>query len=85
MRAIYKPKELCDRKIFLNIDDPAAEAALVGKEATEAVFAEAAEAAEGEAPWRGKEGMSAEYSKHLAGVALRDALERAARFARERE
>ena len=26
MRAIYKPKALCDRKIFLNIDDPAAEA-----------------------------------------------------------
>lgn len=28
MRAIYKPKELRDRKIFLNIDDPAAEAAM---------------------------------------------------------
>jgi carbon-monoxide dehydrogenase medium subunit len=64
---------------------PEVEAALVGKEATEAVFAEAAAVAEGAAPWRGKEGMSAEYSKHLAGVALRDALERAARFARERE
>ena len=28
MRAIYKPKELCDRKISLNIDDPAAASAM---------------------------------------------------------
>lgn len=63
---------------------PEVEAALAGKEAGEAAFAEAAKVAEGAAPWRGKEGMSAEYSAHLAGVALRDALDRAAQFARER-
>ena len=28
MRAIYKPKALCDKKLYLNIDDPAAEAAM---------------------------------------------------------
>ena len=36
------------------------------------------------APWRGREGMSPEYSRHLAEVTILDALERAASFARER-
>jgi CO/xanthine dehydrogenase FAD-binding subunit len=60
------------------------EASLTGREATTAVFQEAAAKAKTAAPWRGREGMSAEYSQHLAEVSLLDALERAATFARER-
>ena len=47
-------------------------------------LADAAAAAEGAAPWRALEGMDADYIRHLAGVAVRDAIERAATFARER-
>ena len=60
------------------------EAALVGREATPAVFQQAAAKAGAAAPWRGREGMSPEYSRHLAEVTILDALERAASFARER-
>lgn len=61
---------------------PEVEAALVGKEPVEAVFREAAKLAS--APWRGKEGMSAEYSRQLAEVTISDALVRAAEHAQER-
>ena len=62
----------------------AAEAALVGKAATEEAFRAAAEAGGAEADWRGREGMSAEYSRHLAETAVFDALARAAKWARGR-
>ena len=35
-------------------------------------------------PWRGREGMSPGYSRHLAEISIMDALERAATFARGR-
>ena len=60
------------------------EAALVGREASTAVFQEAAGKAGADAPWRGREGMTPEYSRHLAEVTILDALERAATFARGR-
>lgn len=60
------------------------EAALVGREASTAVFQEAAGKAGADAPWRGREGMSPDYSRHLAEVTILDALERAATFARGR-
>ena len=63
---------------------PSVEAALVGREAVGAVFQEAAAKAGQDAPWRGREGMTPEYSRHLAEVTLFDALERAATFARGR-
>jgi aerobic carbon-monoxide dehydrogenase medium subunit len=63
---------------------PEVEAALVGREAATAVFQEAAGKAGADAPWRGREGMSPEYSRHLAEVSILDALERAATFARGR-
>lgn len=63
---------------------PSVEAALAWKEATPEVFKEAAAKAANDAPWRGREGMSPEYSRHLAEVAIFDALERAATFARGR-
>ncbi len=63
---------------------PEVEAALVGREATTAVFQEAAGKAGPDAPWRGREGMSPDYSRHLAEVSILDALERAATFARGR-
>jgi aerobic carbon-monoxide dehydrogenase medium subunit len=63
---------------------PEVEAALVGREATTAVFQEAAGKAGADAPWRGREGMSPDYSRHLAEVSILDALERAATFARGR-
>ncbi|NCA83418.1 MAG: hypothetical protein EOM72_11860 [Opitutae bacterium] len=63
---------------------PSVEAALVGREATAAVFQAAAAKAGADAPWRGREGMSPEYSRHLAEVTILDALERAATFARGR-
>lgn len=61
---------------------PEVEDALLGKEPNEALFLEAASKAD--APWRGKEGMTAEYSKHLAEVSIADALADAARHALER-
>jgi len=63
---------------------PEVEAALNGREADTAVFQEAAAKAGGAAPWRGREGMTPEYSRHLAEVSILDALERAATFARGR-
>ena len=63
---------------------PSVEAALVGREASAAVFKEAAAKAGLDAPWRGREGMSPDYSRQLAEVSIMDALERAATFARER-
>ena len=63
---------------------PEVEAALAGREAVTAVFREAAAKAGPVAPWRGREGMSPEYSRHLAEVSILDALERAATFARGR-
>ncbi|HPC19993.1 MAG: FAD binding domain-containing protein [Kiritimatiellae bacterium] len=63
---------------------PSVEAALTGKEARAGVFQEAAAQAGHDAPWRGREGMSTDYSRHLAEVSILDALERAASFARER-
>ena len=63
---------------------PEVEAALTGREATAAVFPEAAGKAGADAPWRGREGMTPEYSRHLAEVSILDALERAATFARGR-
>ena len=63
---------------------PSVEAALIGCEATAAVFTEAAKKAGADAPWRGREGMSPDYSRHLAEVTILDALERAATFARGR-
>lgn len=63
---------------------PSVEAALVGREAATAVFQEAAGKGGTDAPWRSREGMSAEYSRHLAEVSILDALERAATFARGR-
>ena len=63
---------------------PSVEAALIGREATAAVFTEAAKMAGHDAPWRGREGMTPEYSRHLAEVTILDALERAATFARGR-
>ncbi|MGD9780888.1 MAG: xanthine dehydrogenase family protein subunit M [Kiritimatiellia bacterium] len=63
---------------------PEVEAALAWKEATPEVFKEAAAKAGADAPWRGREGMSPEYSRHLAEVSIYDALERAATFARGR-
>ncbi len=63
---------------------PGVEAALAGREASTAVFQEAAAKAGAAVPWRGREGMSPEYSRHLAEVSILDALERAATFARGR-
>lgn len=63
---------------------PEVEEALVGREAVEAVFKEAAAQGGASAPWRGREGMSPEYSRHLAEVSIFDALVRAAEFARGR-
>ena len=63
---------------------PEVEATLIGREATTAVFQEAAAKAGPAAHWRGRDGMSAGYLRHLAEVSLLDALERAATFARER-
>lgn len=63
---------------------PSVEAALIGREAGADVFHEAAKKAGHDAPWRGREGMSPDYSRHLAEVSIMDALERAATFARER-
>lgn len=63
---------------------PEVEAALVGREATVTVFQEAAAKAWSAAHWRGREGMSPDYSRHLAEVSLVDALERATTFARGR-
>ena len=63
---------------------PEVEAALVGREASPAVFQEAAAKAGAAAPWRGREGMTPDYSRHLAEVSILDALERAATFARGR-
>lgn len=63
---------------------PEVEEALLGKEAAPAVFQEAAQRAGTAAPWRGKEGMSAEYSRHLAEVSIADALANAAKHAYER-
>ncbi|PKM98922.1 MAG: hypothetical protein CVU79_01335 [Elusimicrobia bacterium HGW-Elusimicrobia-3] len=60
------------------------EAALAGKEASTAVFREAAAAAGAAARWVGGEGMSADYIRQLAEVSILDALERAAEFARGR-
>ena len=60
------------------------ENALVGREASSDVFREAAAKAGNDAPWRGREGMSPDYSRHLAEVSILDALERAATFARGR-
>jgi CO/xanthine dehydrogenase FAD-binding subunit len=64
---------------------PAVEAALTGREATTAVFQEAATKAGTDARWREREGMSPSYIRRLAEVSLLDALERAALFARGRE
>lgn len=61
---------------------PEVEAALAGNVPSESLFLEAASKAD--APWRGKEGMSAEYSKHLAEVSIADALALAAQHAQER-
>ena len=63
---------------------PTVEAALVGREATPAVFKEAASKAGEDVTWRGREGMTADESRHLAEVTILDALERAASFARGR-
>jgi len=63
---------------------PEVEATLAGREARTEVFQEAAAKAGAAAPWRGREGMSPEYSRHLAEISILDALERAATFARER-
>lgn len=63
---------------------PSVEAALTGREATTAVFQEAAGKGGADAPWRGREGMTPDYSRHLAEVSILDALERAATFARGR-
>lgn len=63
---------------------PEVEAALTWKEAVPEVFKEAAAKAGADAPWRGREGMTPEYSRHLAEVSIYDALERAATFARGR-
>jgi len=60
------------------------EAALAGKEASTAVFKEAAAAGGAAAKWVGGEGMSADYIRQLAEVSILDALERAAEFARGR-
>lgn len=62
----------------------AVEAALTGREASVAVFKEAAAAAGASARWTKGEGMSAEYIKQLAEVSIADSLERAAEFARGR-
>ena len=61
---------------------PEVEAALLGNAPSDTLFLEAASKAD--APWRGKEGMTAEYSKHLAEVSIADALAAAARHALER-
>ena len=53
-----------------------------GNAPSETLFLEAA--AKADVPWRGKEGMSAEYSKHLAEVSIADALALAAQHAQER-
>lgn len=63
---------------------PSVEEALIGKEAVTAVFEEAARNAGKALPWRGREGMGTEYSRHLAEVSIQDALERATSFAQER-
>ncbi len=63
---------------------PEVEAALVGRSVDDSVLDEVARVTEGAAAWRGMEGMSPEYVRHLTGVTARDATERAMRFARER-
>jgi CO/xanthine dehydrogenase FAD-binding subunit len=63
---------------------PEVERALIGREATPAVFEEAAGKAGADVHWRGREGMSADYLQRLAEVSVVDALERAAKFARGR-
>lgn len=62
---------------------PRVEEALQGKEATDQVFADAVKLID-DIKWRGREGMSDEYARHLAEVALYDALQRAAQFAHGR-
>ena len=63
---------------------PEVERLLVGREAATKVYQEAAAASGAAVHWRGREGMSADYIRHLAEVSLVDALERAATFARGR-
>ena len=63
---------------------PSVEAALGGQQANEETFKEAAAQADADVTWRGREGMTPEYSRHLAEVTIYDALERAAAFARVR-
>jgi len=63
---------------------PEVEKAMTGRRVDESLLADVAAATEGAAAWRGMEGMSSDYVKHLAGVTARDAVERAAKFARER-
>lgn len=63
---------------------PSVEAALLEKEAVATAFQEAAAKADEDVTWRGREGMTPEYSRHLAEVTILDALERAASFARGR-
>lgn len=62
----------------------AVEAALVGREASVAVFREAAARAGEAARWVKGEGMSADYIRELAEISIFDSLERAAEFARGR-
>ena len=57
---------------------------LGGQQANEETFKEAAAQADADVTWRGREGMTPEYSRHLAEVTIYDALERAAAFARGR-
>lgn len=63
---------------------PSVEQALTGAEASVESFREAAKKAGFDAPWRGREGMSPEYSLHLAEVTIVDALELAASSAHRR-
>ena len=55
----------------------AVEDALEGRPADPALFAGAVEDGIGGLEWRGREGMSDEFARHLGGVILRDVLERA--------
>lgn len=63
---------------------PSVEAALVGREATAAVFKEAAAKSSADAKWCAREGMSADYTRQLAEVSLADALGKAAAYANGR-
>jgi CO/xanthine dehydrogenase FAD-binding subunit len=60
------------------------EEALTGQTADANLFQSIARETTKDIPWRGKEGMSEEYSRHLASIVLNDVLTHALNHAKER-